>query len=83
MTHLDPMRALRIIHGMVLGADDEDKFLMDIYMISHQAASPNCAKNHPSFGERALEIERQLVEANVMKPWPLTEDTLLDRIPLL
>lgn len=67
--HLDPVRALRIINGLVLELSDENKLLGTIYMISHQAGSPHCTKNHPNWTEEALETERQLVEAMIIPKW--------------
>lgn len=75
---LDPIRALHIIIGMVHEQVDDDEFLGNIYMIAHQAASPDCSKNHPTWTDLALETERQLVEAKIIPPWPLTKTPLED-----
>jgi hypothetical protein len=68
---LDPIRALRIIEGMVIEVSDEKPF-SNIYMVAHQASKPDCAKNHPSFAEKALELEAELVKDGLIEAW--TED---------
>lgn len=81
MTQLDPARALRIIEGLVMECSDENDLLGSIYMIAHQANSPDCSKNHPAWTDHALAIEKQLVEDRTIPPWPLTETPSKDILP--
>lgn len=65
---LDPIRALRIIEGLTVYEDD-NKLIAEIYRIAHQAGSPDCSKNHPSWTDMALETEAGLVETKTIPPW--------------
>ena len=69
MAQLDPIRALRIIEGLVLERSDESELFGNIFVIAHQANGTDCHKNHPAWTERALEIEKQLVETNTIPAW--------------
>lgn len=69
-TPLSPIRALRIIEGLVIEeADDFNSLYGMIYIISHAGGKHWCHKNHPDFAQRALEIEKRLVEDRVIPPW--------------
>lgn len=77
---MDAVRALRIIEGMALSVfefDAEDKLAGDLYQIAHQAGKPDCAKHHPDFETRALEIEQKLVDAGIINAWG-SEPTKID-----
>lgn len=69
MANINPIRALRIIEGIVHERCDEDPLLRDIYMIAHQAAHPNCRKNHTDWTDLTLETEANLVKNNIIPPW--------------
>lgn len=64
---LSPVRALRIIEGLVHECDSP--LASEIYKIAHQANSPHCNKNHPKWTERALALEREMVESGTIPPW--------------
>lgn len=70
-------RALRIIEVLTLLHDDSDyercqKALSAIYIIAHTSNKPDCNKNHPSFVDQTLRIERGLINIGQLSEW--TED---------
>lgn len=67
--YIDPMRALKIIEGLVIEKSDEGGLWATIYRIAHAGTNPGCNKNHPDFVKTAYDMERQLVEDMTIPEW--------------
>jgi hypothetical protein len=66
---LDPIRALRIIEGLVIERSDDGGIFGLIYTIAHAGGEHSCHKNHPDFVTTALETEKKLVEGRLIDKW--------------